>query len=156
MLLVKLSIAQTYISIAPALTNVAGTIAFKSNESIEIGRQWEVFSLGLDYGRSTLTKIVGRDTANYVEIRPNLNIFQVGKYTNTFTAGIGYVFNAHQNLMTELTYGIEYTYTEQIHFNVQFGQYYYSGIKFASNESFFGVSIMYFFKPYKNGAIINK
>ena len=41
------SFSQTYISFTPGLTNTAGTIADKSNIALEVGRQWEVFSLGL-------------------------------------------------------------------------------------------------------------
>ena len=77
--------SQTYISFAPALTNTAGTISEKSNIALEVGRQWEVFSLGLALGKTTLSRVTGRDTSNYLEVRPNLNIFQVGKFTNTFT-----------------------------------------------------------------------
>ena len=53
--------------------------------------------------------------------------FNRGKFTNTFTAGIGYILNAQETLLTELSSGIEYAYSPQIHFNVFFGQYYYSG-----------------------------
>ena len=49
------------------------------------------------------------------------------KFTNTFTAGIGYILNAQETLLNELNSGIEYAYSPQIHFNVFFGQYYYSG-----------------------------
>ena len=78
--------SQTYISLNPALTNDIGTLAEKSNLSFEIGRQWDVFSLGLDVGKTSLGNIHGNDTSTYLEIRPNLNVFQQGKFTNTFTA----------------------------------------------------------------------
>src|SRR5204862_4765362 len=126
------SFSQTYISLAPCLTNSAGTLAEKSNMAIEIGRQWDVFSIGVDLGKTSLGKVKGRDTTAYLELRPNLNIFQQGKFTNTFTAGIGYIFNSKQDLMTELTSGIEYAYNAKLHFNVYFGQYYYSGKEDAS------------------------
>ncbi|MFI5196163.1 MAG: hypothetical protein ACHQD8_03670 [Chitinophagales bacterium] len=148
--------AQSYICFAPSITNSPGTLAEKANLSIEVGRQWDVFSLGLDMGMTTLGKVDGRDTAFYFEARPNLNIFQVGKFTNTFTPGIGVIFNAEENLMTELTYGIEYTWTPLIHINMVFGQYYYSGRKTASSVTFFGISIMKYFAPYKSKALINK
>ena len=106
--------AQTYISVVPSLTNSAGTIAEKANLSFEVGRQWDVFSLGLDIGKTTFGKISGRDTSVYLEIRPNLNVFQQGKFTSTFTPGIGYVFNAKENLVTEVTYGIEYALNDFI------------------------------------------
>jgi hypothetical protein len=138
---------QTYISLAPSVTNDIGTFAQKANFALEIGRQWDVFSLGLDYGRTTLGRMHGKDTSNYLEIRPNLNIFQQGRFTNTFTAGIGYIFNSEQYLMTELTSGIEYAWTDKLHLNVYFGQYFYSGRTAASNVTFFGVSACWYFAP---------
>ena len=149
-------LSQTYISFAPGLTNTAGTIADKSNIAFEVGKQWEVFSMGLAFGKTTLSKVTGKDTSNYLEIRPNLNIFQQGKFTNTFTAGIGYIFQAKENLLTELTYGIEYSLTEKLHFNVNFGQYFYSGKESASSVSFFGISAVLFFKPEKAGSLIKQ
>ena len=137
--------SQTYVSLVPSLTNTAGTLAEKSNIAFEIGRQWDAFSMGLDVGKTSMAKVTGRDTTTYLEFRPNLNVFQQGKFTNTFTAGIGYIFNAKENLMTELTSGIEYASSEQVHFNVFFGQYYYSGRVSASNVTFFGVSVMVYF-----------
>ena len=148
--------AQSYICLAPSITNSPGTLAEKSNLSVEVGRQWDVFSLGIDIGATSLGKIVGMDTVAYFEVRPNLNIFQVGKFTNTFTPGIGVIFNAKENLMTELTYGIEYTWTPLIHVNMVFGQYFYSGRYSASNVTFFGVSVMKYFKPSKAKALITK
>jgi len=139
--------SQTYISLAPSLSNNAGTFGEKANFAFEVGRQWDVFSMGIDYGRTTMGKMKGKDTANYLELRPNLNIFQQGRFTNTFTAGIGYIFNAEQSLMTELTSGIEYACNDKIHVNVYFGQYYYSGRYAASTETFFGVSVMWYFAP---------
>ncbi|HLK29348.1 MAG TPA: hypothetical protein VKT28_12275 [Puia sp.] len=154
--LVNSCFSQTYISLAPCLTNSAGTFFEKSNIALEIGRQWDVFSLGLDIGKTSLGKVTGRDTTAYLELRPNLNIFQQGKFTNTFTAGIGYIFNSKQNLMTELTSGIEYAYSDQLHFNVYFGQYFYSGKTDASNVTFFGISAMlYFAKSHAKPLITN-
>ncbi len=150
------SSSQTYISLAPSLTNTAGTIADKSNIALEFGQQWDVFSMGIDIGKTTLSPVTGRDTSAYLELRPNLNIFQVGKFTNTFTAGIGYVFNAKESLLTEVTYGIEYSFTEKLHFNVFFGQYFYSGKVSASNVSFFGISAAFYFKPNISGGLIKQ
>ena len=148
--------SQTYISIEPAFTNTAGTLADKANISIEAGRQWDVFSLGIDVGKTTLAPVHGRDTSVYFEVRPNLNIFQQGKFTNTLTPGIGFIFNAKENLMTEITSGIEYAYSPLIHFNIFFGQYFYSGKASSSNVTFFGLSVMKYFKAFKGKGILNK
>jgi hypothetical protein len=147
---------QTYISLAPSLTNTAGTIAGKSNIAIELGRQWDVFSMGLDIGKTSMEKIHGPDTTGYLEIRPNLNVFQQGKFTNTFTAGIGYIFNARENLMTELTSGIEYAHNDKLHINIFFGQYFYSGRYSSSDVTFFGISGMWYFTSTHTGSLIKK
>jgi hypothetical protein len=144
---------QTYVSLAPSITNTPGTLAEKGNIAIEFGRQWDVFSMGLDIGKTSMGSVKGRDTTAYLELRPNLNVFQQGKFTNTFTAGIGYIFNAKENLMTELTSGIEYAMNERIHFNVVFGQYFYSGRYSASDVTFFGTSVMWYFTPSKPNSL---
>ena len=148
------AMGQTYISVAPELTNDPGTMAGKSNISLEVGRQWDVFSMGADIGRTTMAKVDKRDTSLYLEFRPNLNIFQQGKFTNTLTLGIGGIFNAKENFMTEFTTGIEYAYSPLYHFNMNFGQYYYSGLSTASTVTFFGISVMRYFKPTKTGALL--
>ena len=149
-------LSQTYISLAPSLTASAGTIAEKSNLALEIGQQWDVFSLGIDLGKTTLAPVNGKDTSLYVELRPNLNIFQQGKFTNTITPGIGYVFNARENLLIEFSTGIEFSYSDRIHFNGFFGQYFYSGKVSASNVNFFGISAVYYFSPNNSSSIIKK
>src|ERR1700730_19089024 len=115
--------SQYYVALAPSLTNTAGTIAEKANLAIEIGKQWDAFSLGLDIGKTSLGKIKGRDTTAYLELCPNLNVFKQGRFTNTFTIGIGYIFNSKENFMTELASGVEYFQSERLHFNIFFGQY---------------------------------
>ena len=142
--------SQTFASFYPAFTNSPGSMADKANVAVEIGRQWDVFSMGLDLGKTTLAKVTGRDTSVYLELRPNLNIFQEDKFTLTLTAGIGYIFHARQNLMTELTSGIEYSYSQRIHYNIYLGQYYYSGRYEASNVTFLGLSVMFYFSPFKD------
>ena len=146
--------AQTYLSGAMSLTSTPGSLLEKSNASVEVGRQWNVFSLGLTYGRTTLDEVEGKDTCNYIEFRPNLNIFQVGKFTNTLTTGIGYVFGAKENLLMEFTTGIEYSLSTKIHVNIFSGQYYYSGLKSATTAPFFGCSLVYYFKPSNKKCLI--
>ena len=147
---------QTYIQVYYSLTNTAGTFAGKSNLSVEVGKQWNVFSLGVDLGKTTLESVHGRDTSVYFEIRPNLNIFQQGRFTNTLTVGVGYVFLAQNNFLSELTSGIEYTASSRLHLNANFGQFYYSGRYTASSATFFGLSASYYFLPYKNRSSIIK
>jgi len=146
----------TYVEIYYSLTNTPGTFAGKSNLSLELGKQWSVFSIGFDVGKTTLDRVQGGDTSVYFEIRPNLNIFQQGRFTNTLTIGGGYVLNAKNNFLSELTSGIEYTANDHLHVNVNFGQFYYSGRYTAQTATFFGTSISYYFVPYTSRSSILK
>ena len=51
-----ISDAQTYISLAPSISNQAGTFADKMNLGLEVGRQWDVFSVGMVIGKKQSSK----------------------------------------------------------------------------------------------------
>ncbi|HMW39237.1 MAG: hypothetical protein K1X68_05720 [Saprospiraceae bacterium] len=145
-----------YCSFAPSITNNPGSLGAKFSPDFEIGKQWqEVFTLALDIGRTNCAKVRTRDTAWYLEFRPNLNIFQVGKFVNTFTPGVGVVLNASQYLMLEFTSGIEYCMNPKIHFNIYFGQYYFSGQTTNSAVAFVGISVARFFRPVNPHGVLN-
>ena len=148
--------AQTFVAFTPCVTTGLGGLAQKFSPTVELGRQWDVFSAAIAFGKTGCGKIKGRDTTTYVEVRPNLNVFQVNKFVNTFTPGIGYVFGASQNMMVEFTSGIEYSYTDDLHINIMFGQYYFSGETAASSTAFFGISIAKFFGASKPKSLIEK
>ena len=136
-----------------------GTFAQRATLDLEVGLQWDVFSVGLDLGKVSLAPIVGKDSATYLEIRPNLNVFQQGKFTNTITIGLGYVFGASQNIMTEFSTGIEYTPNQRWSYNLYFGTYYFSGVESASSNNYFAGSVMYYFlknKGKKEKGFFNK
>jgi len=138
--------AQYYCSIMPAFYTGSGSTAQRTTCDVELGKQWDAFSLGLDFGKTNFEKRISKDTTLYTEIRPNLNVFQQGKFTNTLTIGLGYVFNAHQNIMTEFTTGIEYSFNNNISYNLYFGTYYFSGEVSSNNQNFIGMSVTYFLK----------
>jgi hypothetical protein len=127
---------------SPSITNIEGNIKNKANVYFEIGRQWKEFSIGLDLGKTNLNKL---DSNNYIEFKPNLNVFKQGKFSNTLTIGTGYIFKAKLNILYEITTGIEYDYSKKIHFNFYLGQYYFSGLYQKNDEIFFGTSIMLYY-----------
>jgi hypothetical protein len=151
LLIPQFSKAQYYCSFMPAFYTGSGSTAQRTTCDVEFGKQWDAFSIGLDLGKTNLAQRGEKDTTFYTELRPNLNVFQQGKFTNTLTIGLGYVFNAHQNILTEFTTGIEYTFNKNFSYNLYFGTYYFSGEITSSNQNFFGISITYFFtKTLKN------
>ena len=147
--LTKNSHAQYYTSIMPAFYTNAGNNGDRFTFAAEFGKQWDVFSVGLDIGKTNMNTQHAVDTTWYSEVRTNLNVFQQNKFTNTLTLGLGYVFNAQQNIMIETTTGVEYTVNKDLHMNIFFGTYYFSGKNSASNNNFFGMSVVRFFNKSK-------
>jgi len=144
---------QTYISISPCLTNEVGSFRTKISPTIEVGRQFQdIFTLGLAIGKTNCSSDKFLDDV-YLEMRPNLNVFQVGKFTNTISPGIGYVFGPVPSLMLEWTTGVEYALSDKTHINVFFGNYYYSSFNPDVNTTshyspvFWGFSFVRFLKP---------
>ena len=141
--------SKTYISFNTNIISNAGPIDENVSSAIEFGEQWKVFSLGIVTGQ------ISKDFYN--ELRPNLNVFQQDKFVNTFTPGIGYIYNSNEPILIEFTTGIEYSWSDYYHININFGQYYFSGKNSSSSSVFFGASIVRFFKPFKStGLIISK
>jgi len=138
--------AQYYISIMPSTYLSSGGYSSRLTADVEFGKQWGDFSMGIELGKTNFTKVKEKDTTTYLEWRPNLNVFHQGRFTNTLTIGIGYVFNAGQNLLTECSSGIEYSINEHYHYNLYFGTYYFAGEETSSNLNFVGMSIIYYLK----------
>ncbi len=151
--------AVFYISPMLGFYTSNGTVAQRLTPNIEFGLQWDVISLGIDIGKVNMGQKSGRDTTTYFEIRPNLNVFQQGKFTNTLTIGIGYIPHAKENIMMEFTTGMQFTPNPRYSYNLFFGTYYFSGVESASSQNFFGVSGMYYFlrdKAKKQKGLFNK
>ena len=155
-------ISQTYISIQPAFYSAFNGGSLQANSlkrttfDIEIGKQWDAISLGVDLGKTSLEKTSRYYDSNtapigkwYLELKPNLNVFRQDKFTNTVTIGFGYVFNSNQNIMNEFSTGIEYDASTHWAYNIIYGTYYFTGNNMSTNQNYFGFSIVYLFTSKK-------
>jgi hypothetical protein len=146
LLLATTSLGQRYISINPSFYTGVGTVSQRTSLAVEAGKQWGPFSTGVDLGKTNLSTQNGTDTTWYLEVRPSLDVFQQDKFTNTLNIGIGYIFSAEENIMTELTTGIQYTPKGRLWYNLFFGTYYFSGKYSSSSQNYLGLQISYLFK----------
>ena len=135
-----------YIEIYQNFINTSGSLNNKLNYSLEYGIQYDVFSVGINLGRSSIFTENREKMLFYYEVKTNLNVFQQGKFTNTVTIGIGDLMSSDINLLTEVSSGMEYSYSDKIHFNINFGQYFYSGNINSFNVTFLGISSTYYIK----------
>ena len=141
--------SQIYVSLANTIYTSPGSIGDKASPAIEVGKQFGPLSVGFDMGRINCSHVTGKDTTLYLEVRPNINVFQQGSFTNTLTIGVGALPTSNQYFMAEFSSGIEYAMTETWHINMNFGQYYLSGQNSSQSLTFVGLSVIYYLKPFK-------
>lgn len=139
------SFSQKYVALSTALFTNAGSFKGSFCPSFEIGKKWEVYSLGLNMGKMNVSNQHGNDTTIFIELRNNLNVYQQGKFSNNLIIGAGYLINS-DNFISELSTGIGYTPNNKWIYNIYIGTYYFKGNKYGYNNNFFGTSVIYIIK----------
>lgn len=123
-------------------TNAIGTFKEKVFLTTEFGRTFGIFDIGLMLGRLNLSK---GDSLFFTEIVPTINVFSKGRFSEALTLGIGHVYGAKQNLLTEITNSINYAPTNRIVLTVFQGNYFFDGKLSTSKAQFMGLSMTYNF-----------
>jgi hypothetical protein len=141
--------------------NTKGSIAQRISPSIEFGRTYGIFDIGLATGR--LNSLKGSsDTSTYLEFRPTINIFSKGRFAESLCLGAGYIFGAKQGLMTEICNGINFNISEYLAIAVLQGYIFIDGSNSNRSTQYMGINVTYnFLKPHsvnkqrKRAALIN-
>jgi hypothetical protein len=127
--------------------NTKGSIGKRISPSVEFGRTYGIFDIGLATGRLSLK---GRsDTSTYMEFRPTINIFSKGRFAESLCLGGGYIFGAKQGLMTEICNGINFNISENLALAVLQGYIFIDGTNSSRSTQYFGINVTYnFIKPH--------
>jgi hypothetical protein len=126
------------------LVNSKGGFAKRFSPSVEFGRTYGIFDIGLATG--VLNSLgSGSDTTRYLEFRPTINIFSKGRFAEALCLGGGYVFNGKQGLMTEICNSINFNISEKVAVAVVQGYYYFDGTNSSRNAQYMGFSFTYNF-----------
>ncbi len=134
--------------------NTRGGAAKRFSPSIEFGRTYGIFDIGLATGR--LNSISpGGDTTRFLEFRPTINIFSKGRFAEALCLGGGYVFKAKQGLMTEVCNSININITEIWAIAVVEGYYYFDGTNNSRGTQYMGFNVTYNFLQ-KHSVNINR
>jgi hypothetical protein len=134
--------------------NTKGGAAKRFSPSVEFGRTYGIFDIGLATGR--LNSIgAGGDTTRFLEFRPTINIFSKGRFAEGLCLGGGYVFGAKQGLMTEICNSINFNITEIWAVAVIQGYYYFDGTNSSRGTQYMGFNLTYNFLK-KHGVNINR
>lgn len=127
-------------------TNTAGSFNQKVFPSVEFGKTFGIFDIGLTIGRLNLVKSgSGIDSLWYSEIRPTINVFSKGRFSESLTLGAGIVYNAKQNFLTEITNRINFSPNDVLTFAVCQGNYFYDGRLSTARAQSMSVAVTYNF-----------
>ena len=124
--------------------NTKGGFGKRFSPSIEFGRTYGIFDMGLATGRLNSINS-GSDTTRFVELRPTINIFSKGRFSEALCLGGGYVIKAKQSLMTEICNSINFNISEIWTVTVLQGYYYFDGTNNSRATQFFGFNVTYNF-----------
>jgi len=134
--------------------NSKGGFAKRFSPSVEFGRTYGIFDIGLCTGRiNTLSS--GADTVQFIEFRPTINIFSKGRFAEALCLGGGYVFGAQQALMTEICNSINFNVSERVALAVVQGYYYFDGTNSSRGTQYMGLNFTYNFLK-KHSVNINR
>ncbi len=121
-----------------AATNTIGTFNKRISPSLEYGYTFGIFDLGLAVGKLNLVK---NDSSWFTEIRPTINIFSKGRFSEALCLAAGYKFNSSQGFMTEICNSINFNITILWSVSVLQGYYYFDGKTSNSNAQFLGINV---------------
>lgn len=138
-------------------TNTPGAINHELFPSAEFGRTYGIFDIGLAIGRLNFIRSGGGVDSNwFAEIRPTINVFSKGRFSESLTLGAGYIVNAKQNFVTELTNCINFSVTNNLNLALCVGNYFRDGKFSTATAQFFSFAVTYNFIKKDSEADIKK
>ena len=146
---------------ADAMVNTIGRFSKRFSPSVEFGRTFGIFDIGLAIGALNCLS-QGQDTSHYIELRPTINIFSKGRFAEALCLGAGYVPQAKDGFMTEICNSINFNISENVAIAVLQGYYFFDGELSNRTAQYMGVNLTYNFlrdhsvnKKRKRDAIIS-
>lgn len=122
--------------------NTRGGFSKRFSPALEFGRTYGIFDIGLATGK---TNIFNKDTTQYIEFRPTINIFSKRRFAEGLCLGGGYVFGAKQGLMTEICNSINFNISETVAVAVVQGYYFFDGTNNSRSAQYMGFALTYNF-----------
>jgi len=133
----------TYLSLgASVYTNTPGSFNQKAFMTAEAGRTFGIFDIGLLVGKRNFIK---SDTSWFTEVLPTINVFSKGRFSEALTLGAGYMINAKENFLTEITNSINFAPSNNWVISVFQGNYFFDGRLSTSKAQFMGLSTTFNF-----------
>jgi len=150
-----------YVSVnSNVFVNTRGSAAKRFSPSVEFGRTYGIFDIGLSTGQ--INTLPGHDTARYFELRPTINVFSKGRFAESLTLGAGYVVSAKQGMVSEICNGINFNVSTTFAIAMLQGYMFFDGTNSSRSTQYIGLNLTYnFLKPHsvnkqrKKAALLN-
>lgn len=133
--------SQTYVSAGASFYNGTGNFGNKGMVTAEVGKQWDVLSVGLAGG---VTQFDGGKA--FAEICSSVTVFQKGKVSVAPVIGVGYIFDSNTHYLVE--YGAAGTLSINKNWSASLstGVYHFNGGNAYGKATFTGLGLTYSFK----------
>jgi len=126
------------------MVNTTGGFGKRLSPAIEFGRTYGIFDIGLTIG--TLNSLSpGQDTSGYIELRPTINVFSKGRFSEALCLGIGYIPKAKDGFMTEICNSINFDISETVAVAILQGYYFFDGENSNRTGQYVGLNLTYNF-----------
>jgi hypothetical protein len=115
----------------------------KISQNIELGKSFGIMDVGVALGRNALRRDTAHNGTTYMEAKVSMTIAQYGIFSNEMVVGAGYVFNAENFLMLELSYTIYGQFWKRLGMGITTGFYDFSGNTTDNSRNTFGLFFRY-------------
>jgi hypothetical protein len=131
-----------------AYVNTIGTFSERFSPSIEFGRTYGIFDLGLAIGKLNLSSLK-HDSTIFLEFRPTINVFSKGRFAEALCLGGGAVFGASEGFMTEICNSINFNIHENWALAILQGYEFFDGKTSKRETQYMGLNVTYnFLRPH--------
>lgn len=132
-----------YITVnANTYVNTTGSFRKRFSPSVEVGRTYGIFDIGLAAGKLNIAGS-GSDTTSFLEFRPTINVFSKGRFSESLFLGAGYVFNAKERMLTEICNNINFNISEKVAVSVAQAYIFFDGVNSHRNSQYMGFNLTY-------------
>ena len=135
------SFSQTYVSGSVSIYNRTGNFDNKGMATVEVGKTWDVFSIGLAGGVTSFSQ-----GNAYLELRSSVKVFEKGKVSLSPNLGVGYVFDSNTDYLVEYGGTCNLSLNKNHAISLFAGVYHFNGTNAYNKATFTGVGYTYTFK----------
>lgn len=121
-------------------------------QNLEVGISTSIMDIGLAYGRLNFRQ----DTTSYIETRFTLVTFQIQKFSNEFTIGMGYGYKGHYPIMLEVATTMLLQVNKKMGLGLITGYMDFAGDEGDYSKNFYGLFFRFGLARSESGSLLQR